>query len=136
MPLKDKIRIIERKLLPDARGWFLKTLSGFEEFLPSRTGEIYITMALPGEWRANHYHSKAAEWFTVFAGKARVILEDIETKERTELIVESVAPKTVFAAAGVAHVFINVSENEPMMLLAYASDTYDPADTYLYNLLD
>jgi dTDP-4-dehydrorhamnose 3,5-epimerase-like enzyme len=136
MPLKDKIRIIDRKLLPDERGWFLKTLNGSEEFLPPHTGEIYLTMALPGEWRANHYHYKTDEWFTVFEGRAKVILEDVATKERSELIVESDSPKTIFAAAGIAHVFINISKDRPMMILAYASNLYDPADTCPYNLVD
>ena len=136
MALQDKIRIIDRKLIPDDRGWFLKVLDGMEEFLPLHTGESYITMALPGEWRANHYHKRAGEWFTVFKGKAKVIMEDIETKERTELVVEARSPKTIFAPAGVAHVFINISPREEMMLIAYADITYDPSDTYPYELVD
>lgn len=136
MSLQNKIRIIERKLLADSRGWFLKVINGFEEFLPSHTGESYITMALPGEWRANHYHYKTAEWFTIFKGKAKVILEDIETKEHIELIIDEKEPKTIFVPAGVAHVFINISENEEMMLIAYAENTYDPADTCMYKLVD
>src|SRR5579871_1734046 len=127
MSLKDKIRIIDRKLLPDSRGWFLKTLNGFEEFLSEKVGEIYMTMASPSEWRANHYHNKANEWFTVFAGKAKMILEDIETKERMELVLDASAPKTIFVPVRIAHVFINISESEPMMLIAYASETYDPS---------
>jgi len=136
MALLDKIRIIDRKLLPDSRGWFLKVLNGMEEVLPAHTGESYITMALPGEWRANHYHYKTAEWFTVFKGTAKVILEDVETKERAEVIIDAAAPKTIFAPAGIAHVFINISKAEEMILIAYAANTYDPADTCLYNLVD
>jgi len=136
MALQDKIRIIDRKMLPDVRGWFLKVLNGMEEFLPAHTGESYITMALPGEWRANHFHHKTAEWFTVFKGKAKVILEDIQTKERVEVIVDAVHPKTIFAPPGVAHVFINISDQEELMLIAYAGNIYDPADTVPYNLVD
>jgi len=136
MALKDKIRIIDRKLLPDTRGWFLKVLNGMEEFLPSHTGESYITMAMPGEWRANHYHPKTAEWFTVFKGKAKVVLEDIQTKERLEVIVDAESPKTIFAPPGIAHVFINISDHEELMLIAYADNIYDPADTVMYNLVD
>jgi dTDP-4-dehydrorhamnose 3,5-epimerase-like enzyme len=135
MALQNKIRIIERKLLTDSRGWFLKVLTGFEEFLPHHVGESYITLALPGEWRANHYHSKTAEWFTVFKGCAKVILEDIETKERIELIMDAAEPKTIFASPGIAHVFIN-NGTEELMLIAYAENPYEPEDTYLYNLLD
>lgn len=136
MALKDKIRIIDRKLLPDARGWFLKVLNGMEEFLPAHTGESYITMALPGEWRANHYHPKTAEWFTVFRGKAKVILEDIQTKERLEMIVDAASPKTFYAPPFIAHVFINISDSEELMLIAYAENIYDPTDTIPYNLVD
>ena len=134
MSLQNKIRIIERKLLTDSRGWFLKVLNGFEEFLPNHVGETYITMAQPGEWRANHYHYKTAEWFTIFKGKAKVILEDIETKERIEIIADALEPKTIFVPPGVAHIFINISEHEEMMLIAYAENKYDPEDTCTYNL--
>lgn len=136
MSLHEKIRIIDRKLLPDSRGWFLKVMNGLEEFLPNHTGESYITMALPGEWRANHYHPKTAEWFTVFKGTAKVILEDVETKERTEVIVDALSPKTIFAPPGIAHVFINISDKEELMLIAYAENVYDPADTIPYNLVN
>jgi dTDP-4-dehydrorhamnose 3,5-epimerase-like enzyme len=133
--LNDKIRIIDRTFRSDSRGWFLKALTGLEEFITSGTGEIYLTMAHPGQWRANHYHYRADEWFTVFAGKARVILEDVQTKERMELMIEASSPKTVFAPAGVAHVFINASQTEPMILVAYANETYDPSDTFPYDLI-
>ena len=135
MALLDKIRIIERDLRLDKRGWFLKTLNGFEQFLPDRTGEIYLTMALPEEWRANHFHKLADEWFTVFSGQALLILEDVETKERMEIELDGAVPKTIFVPAGVAHVFKNTSEEKPMLLLAYASETYDPRDTIAYRLL-
>ena len=136
MSLQNKIRIIERKLLTDSRGWFLKVLNGFEEFLPNHIGESYITMAQPGEWRANHYHYKTAEWFTIFKGKSKVILEDIETKERIELMADALEPKTIFVPPGIAHVFINTDEKEQLMLIAYAENKYDPHDTCPYNLLD
>jgi dTDP-4-dehydrorhamnose 3,5-epimerase-like enzyme len=135
MPLKDIIKIFDRKMLSDTRGWFLKVLDGKEEFLPNKTGEAYITMALPGEWRANHYHKNASEWFTVFRGKAKAILEDIETKERMVVMIDAISPKTIFVPPGIAHVFINIEEKEPMMLVAYASEIYDPSDTYPYILV-
>lgn len=136
MALQDKISVIDRKLFTDSRGWFLKVLTGFEEFLPNHTGECYMTMALPGEWRANHYHYNTSEWFTVFKGRAKVILEDIGTKERMEFILDEKSPKTLFVPANIAHVFVNISDKDEMMLLTYAENTYDPADTCQYPLIN
>lgn len=134
MSLAKKIKLIDRKLLTDDRGWFLKVMTGFEENLPNRTGEIYLSMALPGKWKANHYHLTTSEWFSLFAGKVKVVLEDILTKERLEFSIDATEPKTLFVPPGVAHLFINESADKEMVLLVYSENTYDPADTVPYDL--
>jgi dTDP-4-dehydrorhamnose 3,5-epimerase-like enzyme len=134
MSLSDKIQLIDRSLLKDERGWFLKVLTGNEDFLPAHIGEAYMTMAKPGEWRANHYHPLTAEWFTVFQGEAKVILEDVQTHERMELTLLADKSQTLFVPPGIAHVFINSSLTEEMLLIAYAANKYDPKDTVMYNL--
>lgn len=136
MSLHQKIQLIDRKLQRDDRGWFLKVLNGKEDFLPLHTGEIYMTMAKPGEWRANHYHPETAEWFTVFSGEAKVILENPNTKERIILNLRGEDPKTLFVPAGVAHLFVNSSTDRELLLVVYSANLYDPADTVHYNLLD
>ncbi len=136
MGLKNKIQLIERKLLTDDRGWFLKVLNGKEDFLPTHTGEIYMTMAKPGEWRANHYHPLTGEWFTVFKGEAKVILRDIETLEELSFYLKGEKPETLFVPPRVAHVFINDSTTAEMLLVVYAENLYDPIDTIPYNLID
>ena len=135
MSLEKKIQIIDRALLRDDRGWFLKVLTGKENHLPGHVGEVYMTMAKPGEWRANHYHALTSEWFTVFQGEAKVILEDIHTKERIELSLKANEPKTLFVPSGIAHVFINNSMTDNMQMVVYAENGYDPSDTILFNLL-
>ena len=135
MTLKNKIRLIDRTLLKDERGWFLKVVTGKEDFLPAHIGEVYMTMANPSEWRANHYHPNTAEWFTVFRGEAKVILEDTITHERMEVILIGDKPQTLFVPSGIAHVFINSSSQAEMLLVVYAENGYDPKDTVQYNLL-
>ena len=135
MKLKDKIQLIDRSLQADSRGWFLKVLTGKEEFLPNHIGEVYLTMANPGEWRANHYHPLTAEWFTVFSGQAKIILEDIETHERMEISLYANEPKTLYVPPRVAHVFINDALDKEMLLAVYAQNKYDPSDTIPYNLV-
>ena len=134
MSLAEKIQIIDRELLSDDRGWFLKVMTGFEDKLPPRTGEIYLSMAGPGRWKANHYHLTTSEWFTLFAGQVKVILEDILTKERLELSMNAAEPKTLFVPPGIAHIFINESKDTEMILLVYSENTYDPSDTVFYDL--
>lgn len=46
--LKDRIKIIPRRLIKDERGWFFKAITGTEENIPSHTGEVYLTMGTKG----------------------------------------------------------------------------------------
>ncbi|HMG15100.1 MAG TPA: WxcM-like domain-containing protein [Saprospiraceae bacterium] len=135
MSLRDKIELLDRSLLKDERGWFLKILNGKEKNLPNHTGEIYITCAKPGQWRANHYHLVTAEWFSIIKGKAKVILEDTETKERVTISLNGDVPQTLYVPSNIAHIFINDDENEEMLLIVYSENLYDPADTITYNLI-
>jgi dTDP-4-dehydrorhamnose 3,5-epimerase-like enzyme len=75
----DGVGVIPRILRGDGRGWFLKIMDGKEPTLPSIFGEIYMVMALPGQVRANHYHCKTSEWFTLVKGSAVLKLADPES---------------------------------------------------------
>jgi dTDP-4-dehydrorhamnose 3,5-epimerase-like enzyme len=131
MKLKQKIKIIDRKRINDSRGWFLKIITGKEEFVPSFTGEVYMIYAKPGETRANHYHPEACEWFTLVAGKAMLLLEDISSKEKLYIELDSENPQTIYVPNQIAHSFENISP-EPYMLVTYTDKLYDPADTINY----
>ncbi|NPA53462.1 MAG: hypothetical protein GXO21_02205 [Aquificae bacterium] len=135
MSLKEKIEIIPRKKLVDKRGWFLKAIDGKEKNLPDYTGEIYLTSAVKGEVRGNHYHEEATEWFTLIHGKATLFLEDINTKEKMKIEMDSEKPFTVVIPPYVAHAFVNFDE-EPFILLAYTDRLYDPKDTIKYKVYE
>ena len=47
----EKVHVIQRRLITDDRGWFLKVITGTEEGIPSHTGEVYLTMGEPGRLR-------------------------------------------------------------------------------------
>lgn len=129
----DKVQIINRRLISDERGWFLKVITGTEEGLPSHTGEVYLTMGKPGQAKGGHYHPKAVEWFTLIAGAAVVKLEDVETHETSEIEMSLEKAITVFIPNNVAHIVVNNSDKD-FILLAYTDKLYDPADTIAYNL--
>ena len=40
--LKERATIIQRRLIEDDRGWFLKSITGTEEGKPTNTGEGYL----------------------------------------------------------------------------------------------
>ena len=130
MRLIDQVRFLPRRLIADERGWFLKVLDGGEEGLPGAVGEVYLTMAVPGQARGNHYHPDCAEWFTIVEGRALLMVADPQTGERAEWTLDAGHPQTVYMPAGLAHVFVNPPEAEDnFLLIAYAANRYDPADT-------
>ncbi len=133
MALKDRIKIIPRRLIKDDRGWFLKAITGTEEQLPAHTGEVYLTMGKPGQAKGGHYHPKALEWFTLVSGKALLKLEDVQTREKMQMEVCFDDAITVFVPNGIAHAWENTGK-EDFILLAYTDLLYDPADTIAFNL--
>ena len=128
----EKVQIINRRLIADNRGWFLKAITGKEEGLPNHTGEVYLTMGKPGQSKGGHYHPKTQEWFTVIEGKAILKLEDIETKERKEIELSLESEQSIYVPQNVAHIFENVGDTD-FIVLAYTDLLYDPADTIAYN---
>lgn len=130
----DKVEIIERKFISDDRGWFLKAITGREKYIPSHTGEVYLTMGKPGQAKGGHYHPEAVEWFTLVQGKAILKLEDIQTHEKREINMSLESAITVFIPNNVAHIVVNNS-NDDFILLAYTDKLYDPKDTIAYNIM-
>lgn len=129
----DKVRIINRRLIVDERGWFLKAITGTEEDIPNHTGEVYLTMGKPGQSKGGHYHPEAVEWFTIIEGSAILKLEDIVTHERRDIEMSLEKAITVFIPNNVAHVVVNNS-NRDFILLAYTDKLYDPKDTIAYEI--
>lgn len=136
MSLEEKIRLVPRELKSDERGWFLKVITGHEDNLPAQTGEVYLTLAYPGQVRGNHYHLRTNEWFTVVQGNAQVIILDPRTGNRQEWFLQAANPTSLYVPAGIAHAFINPKHSlEDLLLVAYADQQYDPEDTIPFVLL-
>jgi dTDP-4-dehydrorhamnose 3,5-epimerase-like enzyme len=129
--LKEKVRIIPRRLIADDRGWFLKAITGTEQNIPNHTGEVYLTMGKPGQTKGGHYHPEALEWFTIIQGSALLKLEDMQTHERMDIEMSLDKAITVFIPNQVAHSIVNNSDQD-FILLAYTDKLYDPSDTVAY----
>ena len=130
----DHVTIINRKLIKDDRGWFLKVITGTEAEIPSHTGEVYLTMGKPGQAKGGHYHPVAVEWFTLIQGSAILKLEDVESHEKREIEMSLEKAITVFIPNNVAHVVVNNSNDKDFILLAYTDKLYDPKDTIAYKI--
>jgi len=129
----EKVQIINRRLIADDRGWFLKAITGTEEDIPNHTGEVYLTMGKPGQAKGGHYHPEAVEWFTVIHGNAVLKLEDMETHERRDIEMSLDKAITVFVPNNVAHIVENNGDSD-FILLAYTDKLYDPKDTIAYSI--
>ncbi|TDE04757.1 WxcM-like domain-containing protein [Flavobacterium sandaracinum] len=127
--IKDKIQIIKRNKIEDSRGWFLKVITGTESNLPKSTGEVYLTLANPGEMKGGHYHLLANEWFTLITGNCLLKLQDVKTKEYKEIVLNSNDPVTIYVPYGIAHAFFNTSKEADFILLAYSDQLFNPVDT-------
>ena len=129
----DKVQIINRRLIADNRGWFLKAITGTEDGIPDHTGEVYLTMGKPGQAKGGHFHPEAIEWFTIIQGSAVLKLEDVDTHERRDIEMSLDKAITVFIPNNVAHVVVNNSDSD-FILLAYTDKLYNPSDTITYKI--
>ena len=129
----DKVHVIQRRLIADDRGWFLKAITGTEEGIPLHTGEVYLTMGKPGQAKGGHYHPEAVEWFTIIGGSAILKLEDMETHERKDIEMSLEKAITVFIPNTLAHIVMNNSDKD-FILLAYTDKLYNPKDTIAYTI--
>lgn len=132
--LKDKVRIYTRTILRDNRGWFLKAITGNEDFLSPKVGEVYFTSGIQGQEKGGHFHPLAKEWFTLIQGRALLKLEDVSTQERMVVFLDAENPKTIYIPNGVAHAVSCADGCDQFILCAYTDRQYEPTDTITYKL--
>ena len=125
------IEKIKRETICDNRGFFLKVMNGYENYLPKYFGEIYIIQCNKLETRAGHYHQIAIEWFTPIQGSGELILIDIVSKEKEKILIDCNNPYSIRIDPNIAHL-IKCNEKSNLILHAYSSIKYNPSDTFSY----
>ena len=120
---KIKYKIKKLEVHSDKRGWLVELLKANELEKPVK--QIHITSIKPGYIRGNHYHSKRMEWFFVVAGKAKLSLQDIKTKEKIHFKLSPKEPKVITIFPFIAHAVKNVGK-EIVYLVSAQSDIYNP----------
>ena len=129
----ERVEIINRDLIRDERGWFLKVITGKEDNLPLEVGEVYLTSGKPGQSKGGHYHIRGQEWFIVTQGEAILKLKDVDTGEQKEIFMSRDKTFSVYVPPRVAHIFVNAGVTD-FTVLAYSHISYDPHDTVPFTI--
>lgn len=79
-----------------------------------------------GEKAGGHYHHDKQELFIPLVGQIKVVLEDITTKEKEEIILDSGDQSVLYIKPPLAHVVISQTELCSLLVIA----------TYPNNLMD
>jgi UDP-2-acetamido-2,6-beta-L-arabino-hexul-4-ose reductase len=125
--MQINVRKIEKH--EDARGWLIEVLRG--DAINEEIKHIHFSISKPNAIRGKHYHKRKVEWFCVVKGVAKLMLEDVNTKEKKELILSEENPVSVEIHPYVAHTLQNIGSSE-MHLLAIVNEVFDPKDTDTY----
>lgn len=118
----------------DSRGWLIEILKKEDipkDILKKGFGQVYLTVAKPGAVRGNHYHKRKTEWFCVIKGKGKLVLQDINSKEKEELIIGHDNMLTVKIPPNTFHKIENTFD-EDMYIVAYIDEEFNPKDPDTY----
>jgi dTDP-4-dehydrorhamnose 3,5-epimerase len=130
-------KINKFKTYSDSRGKLIVFLKRSElNKAKSKFGQIYfVTFKKKGTIRGNHYHKRWHEWFGIIEGKVKVIIEDVRTKKREEIILSAKKDKYVRIETGpnIAHAILSLTNNAT--LLSYADGEWSSTDTHYYKLV-
>ena len=101
------------KKFRDKRGQLVVFLKNSDLDIKSKEfGQIYfVTFEKKDVVRGNHYHKGMREWFGVVSGRVKVVLIDVKTKERKEMVLNGNSKKYIRLEIGpnIAHGFKSLS---------------------------
>ena len=125
--MRINVRKIEKH--EDARGWLIEVLRG--DAIGEEIKHIHFSTSKPNTVRGKHYHKRKVEWFCVVKGVARLMLEDINTKETKELTLSEENLVSVEIHPYISHTFQNIGKSE-VHLISIVNEVFDPKnpDTY------
>lgn len=128
-----KIDIVDLEIKSDDRGILIQNQ---DEEIRSSMKHFFVSFSEPGVIRGQHYHNRKIEWFFIVEGKAEVYLEDITSKEREKIILDSSKPQIIKMPIKVAHAIKNNGDGK-MLLLAIVNEPFNESDsdTFPYKVI-
>ena len=127
--MQINVKKIEKK--EDPRGWLIEVLRGDE--ITEEIKHIHFSTSKPNAVRGKHFHKRKVEWFCVVKGTAKLMLEDINTKEKKELILSEENLLSVEIHPYIAHTLQNIGSSE-MHLISIVNEVFDPKNTDTYGV--
>ena len=125
-----KVEIKALSQFCDERGWLTEIFASDDN--SKKIKKIHFAVSKPGAVRGNHYHKNRTEWLCVTSGTGKILLEDICTYERQELIVTGDDPFLVKILPGTVHAIENITD-APLHILVIVNEKPDPdnPDTHI-----
>jgi len=116
-------------------GWLSELVSMNYKDEPFNCLYSYLVSIVPGKTRANHYHKKKEEWLAITSGKIALFLENIKSKERKKIILDSNSKdyKIIYIPPFIAHAIKNVGDKEAS-LVVFSRTSKDLDDTIPYKI--
>lgn len=124
------LEIIKLSKISDERGDLITFLRN-SQLECKEFGQIYFVTFDKPCLRGNHYHKTYSEWFGIAKGVVVAHLEDIDTKEKQRIVLDSKDKdyKLLHIGKEIAHAFVALS---PAVLLNYMDKEWIPNDTFKY----
>lgn len=105
-------------------GWLLEVFSDRDGFTKHMKGQVYLTVAQPGEFKGYHLHAVSDYFVTCLKGTIKhIIYKNKTTKQTVEMGDDNF--KTVFLPKGHPHAIWNIG-NQPAYVLVYRYPAWDP----------
>ena len=105
----------------------------FTELLKTEScGQVSVNISKPGITKGQHWHHTKWEFFIVVSGKALIQQRKIGTDEVLNFEVSGEKIEAVHMLPGYTHNIINLSENEDLVTVMWANESFDPGrpDTF------
>lgn len=95
----------------------------------------YIVSIIPQGKRANHYHKKKEEWIALSAGRIEILLEDIRTHEKEQIVLDIKAKEysIIYLPPFIAHTIKNIGASEASIIV-FSKNPEDKIDTIPYEV--
>ncbi len=106
-------------------GWLLEIISDRDKFTKHIKGQVYLTVAEPGEFKGYHLHAMSDYFVTCLKGRVKEIIYKSRT-EKQEVKMGDGDFKTVFLPKGYPHAIQNIGK-EPAYVLVYRYPAWDSA---------
>lgn len=125
----SKVKVKKLNIKEDTRGWFTEILR-FEELYNKKKkfGQMYVTIAKPGQTKGRHYHKRKTEYFCVIKGNAMLTLIDKKTLFKQKIRMGEDNMVMVQIPPMVWHAIENTEKKNEIYLLAYIDEPYNPND--------